>query len=213
MRIRREVDAAVAENPGRWENIVITRVKTRANQDAVGRSMVEIAEGWAVEPSEAYARLLDEEETSVGFVGHAMSPENVALLLGHPLVMVGSDGSSMAPTGRAAETRPHPRSYGAFARVLGYYARTEKVLSLPQAVRKMTSMPADQIGLTDRGRVAPGKKADLVIFDARTVKDTATFEDPHRYPVGIAHVVVNGVSVVRDGDHTGARPGRALRKG
>ncbi len=213
MRIRREVDAAVAENPGRWENIVITRVKTRANQDAVGRSMVEIAEGWAVEPSEAYARLLDEEETSVGFVGHAMSPENVALLLGHPLVMVGSDGSSMAPTGRAAETRPHPRSYGAFARVLGYYARTEKVLSLPQAVRKMTSMPADQIGLADRGRVAPGKKADLVIFDARTVEDTATFEDPHRYPVGIAHVVVNGVSVVRDGDHTGARPGRALRKG
>jgi N-acyl-D-amino-acid deacylase len=86
------------------------------------------------------------------------------------------------------------------------------VLDLSTAVRKMTSMPADQIGLPDRGRLAPGKKADLVVFDAGTVRDTATFEDPHRYPVGIAHVLVNGVPVIRDGDHTGARPGRALRK-
>ena len=211
-RIRREVEASVAEDPGGWDRIVITSVKTSANQALVGRNMTEIAEGWSVDPAEAYTRLMEEESTSVGFVGHAMSPANVDRVLAHPLVMIGSDGSSMAPTGRAAETRPHPRSYGAFARVLGVYARERGLLDLPTAVRKMTSMPADQIGLTDRGRIAPGKKADLVVFDAATVADTATFENPHRYPVGIAHVLVNGVSVVQDGAHTGVRPGRALRK-
>ena len=148
----------------------------------------------------------------MGFVGHAMSAKNVELLMGHPLVMIGSDGSSMAPVGRAAETRPHPRSYGAFARVLGHYSRDEGVLDLPVAVKKMTSMPADQIGLGDRGRIAPGLKADLVVFDAETGGDVATFEDPHRYAAGIPHVVVSGVSVVTDGAHTGARPGRALRR-
>ncbi|MGD8895447.1 MAG: D-aminoacylase [Acidobacteriota bacterium] len=211
-RNRREVAASVAEDPGGWDRIVITSVKTSANQALVGRNMAEIAEGWSVDPAEAYTRLMKEEDTSVGFVGHAMSPANVDRVLAHPLVMIGSDGSSMAPTGWAAETRPHPRSYGTFARVLGVYARERGLLDLPTAVRKMTSMPADQIGLTDRGRIAPGKKADLVVFDAATVADTATFEDPHRYPVGVAHVLVNGVSVVQDGTHTGARPGRALRK-
>jgi N-acyl-D-amino-acid deacylase len=210
-RIRREVEASVAQDPGSWDRIVISSVRTAANRPRVGQSMVEIAEAWGVEPSEAYARLLEEEETSVGFVGHAMSEDNVDRVLAHPLVMVGSDGSSMAPTGRAAETRPHPRSYGAFARVLGHYARDRGVLSLSAAVRKMTSLPADQIGLADRGRLARGKKADIVVFDADTVADGATFEDPHRYPVGIPHVVVNGVVVVEDGVHTGARPGRALR--
>ena len=211
-RIRREVEANVAQDPGSWDRIVISSVKRAPNRGLVGLSMVEIAEGWGVEPSEAYARLLEEEDASVGFVGHAMSGANVDRVLGHPLVMVGSDGASMAPTGRAAEARPHPRSYGTFARVLGLYTRERGVFDLPTAVRKMTSMPADQIGLADRGRVARGKKADLVVFDAATVEDTATFEDPHRYPVGIHHVLVNGVSVVQDGTHTGARPGRALRR-
>ena len=96
--------------------------------------------------------------------------------------------------------------------MLSLYARERGVFDLPTAVRKMTSMPADQIGLADRGRVAPGKKADLVVFDAATVEDAATFEDPHRYPVGIPHVLVNGVSVIQGGAHTGARPGRALRR-
>jgi N-acyl-D-amino-acid deacylase len=96
--------------------------------------------------------------------------------------------------------------------VLGHYAREAKLFELPAAVRKMTSLPADQIGLADRGRIARGKKADLVVFDAGTVADTATFDDPHRYPVGILHVLVNGVPVVEKGAHTGARPGRALRR-
>ena len=213
LRIRREVEAQVKDEPGGWDRVVVSRVRTQKNRPAaVGRSLVEIGGAWGLDPVDAYLRLLEEEETAVSFVGHAMSPQNVERLLRHPLVMVGSDGSSMAPVGKAAEARPHPRSYGTFARVLGFYARERGAFDLPTAVRKMTSLPADQIGLADRGRVARGKKADLVAFDAAKVRDTATFDDPHRFPEGISLVVVNGVPVVERGAHTGARPGRVLRR-
>ncbi len=211
-RIRREVAAQVKDEPGSWDRVVVSRVKSEKNRAAVGRSLVEIGTGWGIDPVDACLRLLEEEETAVSFVGHAMSPENVERVLRHPLVMIGSDGSSMAPVGKAAESRPHPRSYGTFARVLGFYARERGAFDLPTAVRKMTSLPADQIGLADRGRIARGKKADLVVFDATRVRDTATFDDPHRYPEGIPLVVVNGVTVVERGTHTGARPGRVLRR-
>jgi N-acyl-D-amino-acid deacylase len=212
-RIRREVEAQVKGDPGSWERVVVSRVKTEKNRaGAVGRSLVDIAAGWGVDPVDAYLRLLEEEETAVSFIGHGMSPENVERVLRHPLVMIGSDGSSMAPVGKAAEGRPHPRSCGTFARVLGYYARERGIFDLPTAVRKMTSQPADQIGLPDRGRIARGKKADLVVFNAARVRDTATFDDPHRYPEGVPCVLVNGVTVVERGAHTGARPGRVLRR-
>jgi len=211
-RIRREVEAQVRGDPGSWERVVVSRVKTEQNRAvAVGRSLVEIAGSWGVDPVDAYLRLLEEEETAVSFIGHGMSPDNVERVLRHPLVMVGSDGSSMAPVGKAAEARPHPRSYGTFPRVLGLYARERGLFDLPTAVRKMTSLPADQIGLGDRGRLARGKKADVVVFDAGRVRDTATFDDPHRYAEGIVHVLVNGVPVVERGAHTGARPGHVLR--
>jgi N-acyl-D-aspartate/D-glutamate deacylase len=157
-------------------------------------------------------RLVDEEGTDVSYVGHGMSPENVERVLRHPLVMIGSDGHVLAPVGRALATRPHPRSYGCYPRVLGHYARDRKIFDLETAVRKSTSMPADQAGLPDRGRIARGKKADLVVFDAAKVVDGATFEKPHEFPLGIAHVLVNGVFVVENGAGTGARPGRVLRK-
>jgi N-acyl-D-amino-acid deacylase len=212
-RIRREVEAQVRVDPGRWERVVVSRVRTERNRAAaVGRSLVEIGAAWGLDPVDAYLRLLEEEETAVSFVGHGMSSENVERVLRHALVMVGSDGSSMAPVGEAARSRPHPRSYGTFPRVVGYYVRERRLFDLETAVRKMTSLPADQIGLADRGRVARGKRADLVVFDAATVLDTATFDDPHRYPEGILQVLVNGVAVVEKGAHTGARPGRALRK-
>jgi N-acyl-D-aspartate/D-glutamate deacylase len=126
--------------------------------------------------------------------------------------MIGSDGHVLAPVGRALETRPHPRSYGCYPRVLGYYARERKLFGLETAVRKSTSMPADQAGFSDRGRIARGKQADLVAFDAARVADGATFEKPHEYPVGIVHVLVNGVFAVENGAQTQARPGRVLRK-
>jgi N-acyl-D-amino-acid deacylase len=211
-RIRTEVIAQIAAELGEYDLIVISRVKTAGNRPLVGRNMVEIAAGWRIEPVDAILRLLEEEEASVGFIGHGMSAENVEMVLRHPLVMIGSDGSSMAPVGKAAESRPHPRSYGAFARVLGHYRRERGLFDLPAAVRKMTSMPADQIGLRGRGRIARGAKADVVVFDAARVKDEATFVDPHRYPAGIRHVLVNGTLVVEGGAHTGARPGRGLRR-
>jgi N-acyl-D-amino-acid deacylase len=202
----------MARELGDYALIVIARVKTPANQALIGKNMADIAKNWRIEPVDAVMRLIEEEQGSVSIIGHGMSPENVEKVLRHPLVVIGSDGSVMAPTGRAAQTRPHPRSYGAFARVLGYYTRERKLFELPEAIKKMTSMPADQIGLHDRGRIARGLKADLVVFDAATVKDEATFENPHRYASGIPYVIVNGVLVVEHGQHTGAKPGRALRK-
>jgi N-acyl-D-amino-acid deacylase len=211
-RVRREVDDYVRNgDPGDYELIVIARVATEGNRRFVGKNMAEVAASWGVDPSEALVKLVDEEDTMVSYVGHGMSPENVERVLRHPLVMIGSDGHALAPVGRALQTRPHPRSYGCYPRVLGYYVRDRKVLDLETAVRKSTSMPADQAGLADRGRIARGKKADLVVFDAARIADVATFEKPQEFPVGITHVLVNGVFVVEGGTATPARPGRVLR--
>ncbi len=147
----------------------------------------------------------------MSIIGHGMSAENVERVLTDPFVMLGSDASAMCGTS-LAPGGPHPRSYGAFARLLAVYVVERRALDLAEAVRKMTSMPADQIGLSDRGRLAPGHKADVVVFDAARVKDTATFQQPRQYAIGIPHVLVNGVAVVENGRHTGARPGRALRR-
>ncbi len=212
-RIRAELVNRVPLEPGGYDLIVISRLRTEGNQALVGKNMAEIAEAWDMEPVDALLRLLVEEEGSVGYIGHGMSPENVDMVLSHPLVMVGSDGSSMAPTGRAARGRPHPRSYGTFPRVLGHYCRERNLFDLATAVKKMTGMPAQQMGISDRGRIARGMKADLVLFDATTVRDEATFQDPHRFPTGIHHVLVNGTPVVEGGEHTGAKPGSVLRRG
>jgi N-acyl-D-amino-acid deacylase len=212
-RVRREVDDYVRNgDPGDYELIVIASVATEGNRRFVGKNMAEVAASWGVDPSEALVRLVDEEGAMVSYVGHGMSPENVERVLRHPLVMIGSDGHALAPVGRALQTRPHPRSYGCYPRVLGYYVRDRKVLDLETAVRKSTSMPADQAGLADRGRIARGKKADLVVFDAARIADVATFEKPQEFPVGITHVLVNGVFVVEGGTATPARPGRVLRR-
>jgi N-acyl-D-amino-acid deacylase len=211
--IREELGRRVPLEPGAYDLIVISRVRTEANQSLVGMNMLEIAEAWGMEPVDAILRLLEEEDGSVGYIGHGMSPENVELVLSHPLVMIGSDGYSMAPVGEAARSRPHPRSYGTFPRVLGHYCRDRGLFDLPTAIRKMTSMPADQMGIPDRGRLARGMKADLVVFDPRTVRDIASFDDPHRFPEGIHHVLVNGKLVVEAGEHTGAKPGGVLRRG
>jgi N-acyl-D-amino-acid deacylase len=202
----------VRNEPGDYDLIVISSVDSDQHRDVIGRNIGEIARTWRSEPVDVILRLLEENEGDVGYIGHAMSAENVALVLRHPLVMIGSDGYSMAPEGPAAQTRPHPRSYGTFPRVLGYYAREQRLFDLPTAIRKMTSMPADQAGLRDRGRIARGKKADIVLFDAREVRDEATFDNPHRYPTGIPYVIVNGRVVVEQGRHTGAKPGQALRR-
>lgn len=211
-RLRELLPDRFVLDPGGPDLIVISSLRSAANRRFVGKSLTEIAATWRTDPADAMLRLLDEEEAEVGYVGHGMSAENVERVLSHPLVMIGSDGASMAPEGPAAARQPHPRSYGTFPRVLGHFVRERGLFDLATAVRKMTSMPAEQVGLADRGRIAQGMKADLVLFDASTVADEATYDDPHRYPTGIRHVLVNGEPVVAAGEHTGARPGRILRK-
>ena len=211
-RIRDGMSSKVSMNPGGFDRIVLTNTRTEQNRSLVGSSVEDVAAEWQVEPVDAALRLVLEEEGSVGMVGHGMSPSNVEMVLSHPLVMIGSDGASIAPTGKAAETRPHPRFYGTCARVLAHYCRERGLFDLPTAVNKMTGMPADQAGIRDRGRIGRGKKADLVVFSPDEVQDEATFADPHRFASGIQYVVVNGQLVIDGGQHTGARPGRVLRK-
>ena len=210
-RMRKELVAHIPTEPGSFDLIVVSSVPSEKNRLLVGKNLAEIGETWKMEAVDAMLRLLEEEEGSVSIVGHGMSPENVRLVLSHPLVMIGSDGSTMAPRGKMGETRPHPRSYGAYPRVLGHYCREQKLFELPVAIKKMTSMPADQIGFQDRGRIAKSMKADLVLFNAATIKDGATFEEPHQYPTGIDYVIVNGVVAVEKGKENGARAGRVLR--
>lgn len=209
-RIRSDLGPRIASDPGGYELIVISSTGA-ADKSIVGKDLASIAKARGVDGAEALLQLLEEGRTEVGFVGHAMSEENVVRVLTHPLVMVGSDGYAMAPRGEALEKKPHPRSYGTFARVLETYVREQQKLDLPTAIHKMTGMPAAQLRLADRGRIAQGCRADLVVFDAQRVKDHSSFDDPHHLASGFAHVFVNGVRVIADGHATGDRPGRALR--
>ena len=208
-KIKTEADHNVKFDLGGYELIVISSLKE--NTALIGQSMLQIAESWQMEPIDAYIKLLEDEKFSVGFVGHGMNPDNVEMVLAHPLVMIGSDGSVQAPYGPAAKNRPHPRSYGTCARVLSHYCRERKIFDLATAVKKMTSMPADHLGLKNRGRIAKGMKADLVIFDFDKVEDKATFTDPHQYAVGFEYVLVNGKAVIDKGKLTENRPGGMLR--
>ena len=142
-----------------------------------------------------------------------MSEDNLRRELAVGWVGVCSDAASIAPTGRSLDSPTHPRAYGSFARVLGHYTRDLGLLTLPEAVRRMTSLPASTFGLTDRGVIEPGYAADLVVLDPDRVEDRATFADPHQLSTGIRDVVVNGVVALRDGEPTGARPGLRLRRG
>jgi N-acyl-D-amino-acid deacylase len=165
------------------------------------------------EPYEAATGLLRRSRGSVGMVGFAMSEENLDKILAHPRGMVCSDGGAFAVEGPARRGQPHPRGLGTFPRVLGRYVRERKALSLEQAIHKMTAFPASRLRLTDRGRLAVGMAADVVVFDPATIADRATFAEPFRYPVGIKCVIVNGAVALMDGSRREAQSGRALRAG
>ena len=191
-----------------WSDVLVTDCAPRP--DVLGKSIAEIADAEGKDPLEAAFDLIMISEGQAAGVFFDQLEDNVRTLMRHPLVVVGSDGNALAPHGVLGQRKPHPRSYGTFPRVLGRYVREEKVLSLEEAVKKMTSITADRFGLTDRGVIREGAWADLVLFDPQTVADKATFADPHQYPVGIPCVVVNGVVVIDQGQHTGALPGRVL---
>jgi N-acyl-D-amino-acid deacylase len=194
-----------------WSDIMVAY--SPARPDAQGRRIAEVAAAWKREPLDTAIELIVAEHGKGYMILFQLDEADLRRALVHPHVMVGSDGSSLATAGPLATGKPHPRSYGTFARVLGRYARDERVLSLPAAVWKMTGLPARRLGLRDRGVLAVGAKADLVVFDPATVADRATYEDPHQYAAGIGDVVVNGRVVIAGGEHTGALPGRVLRPG
>jgi N-acyl-D-amino-acid deacylase len=191
-----------------WSDIVITEYAPEP--DVLGSSIADIAHAEGKDPLEIVFDLIVTSEGQAAAVFFDQLEDNVRALMRHPLVVIGSDGSALTPKGVLGQRKPHPRSYGTFPRVLGRYVREHKVLSLEEAVKKMTYVTADRFGLTDRGVVRERAWADLVLFDAQTVADRATFTDPHQYPVGIPYVIVNGVVVIDQGQHTGALPGQVL---
>ena len=191
-----------------WTKIVVSDCRVRP--DVAGKSIAEIAVADGADPLETALDLIAISDGQVDCVWLDQSEDNVRAILCHPLVVVGSDGEAMSADSPVGGGQPHPRSYGTFPRVLARYVREQRALSLEEAVRKMTSLTAARFGLTDRGVVCAGARADLVVFDADRVADRATFDEPRRYPDGVPYVIVNGVPVVDEGQHTGMRPGRVL---
>lgn len=190
------------------ETLMIASV-TPEDPALVGRTISEIAGSRGVQPVDAMLDLLAHHGGGVQVVIFAIGEEDIRRVMSHPAVAVASDGWTLNPEAGGC---PHPRSYGTFARVLGHYVRDEHHLSLEEAVRKMTSLPAARLGMADRGRLSPGAWADVVVFDPATVADRATFTDPHRYCAGVSHVFVNGQCVIEAGEDTGAASGRVLRR-
>jgi len=166
-----------------------------------------------MQPEDVVLDLLAEEQGQVSMVGFGMDDGDVKQIIAHPVAMIGSDAAAVAPYGPLGLGHPHPRTYGTFPRVLGHYVREEKVVSLEDAVAKMTSRPAAKLGLADRGRLAEGTAADIVVFDRDDIADRATYQEPHQYPVGINYVIVNGVVELEGETHYDRRPGRALARG
>ena len=198
-RIRREMETRDA---------LLGRVDFEAIE-VNGRRVAELARERGKDQFETYFDLVEQHRANLFVIFHSMSEDDVRLAMRYPWVSIASDAEA---TSEEQGLVVHPRAYGTFPRVLGRYVREENVLALPEAIRKMTSLPASQLGITDRGIVREGAFADLVVFDPSTVRDTATFDAPHSFPIGIETVIVNGVVTVEGAEHTGKRAGRALRK-
>jgi len=196
---------------GSAENVVVVGFKEDSLKHLTGMSLAEVARTRGQSPEQTAMDLVVKDHTRVGTVYFMMSEENVRRKLRQPWVSVGSDAGAPAPEGVFLESNPHPRAYGTFARVLGRYVREEGVVPLEEAIRRMTSLPAENLALSRRGRLEAGYMADVVIFDPDAVIDHATFEEPHQLATGVLHVFVNGGQVLRDGEHTGATPGRVVR--
>ncbi len=196
---------------GRYPSrITITSVDSQANQSLVGKTVAEIARERGVPSIDCLVDLVREEQNHILAVAFVMCEDDVERALAHPLGVVGSDTLALASTEESAAGGTHPRCYGTFPRLLGRYVREKGLLRLEEAVRKMTWLPAQRLGLADRGRIAEGLAADLVVFDPERIIDRATYERPRQYPEGIEHVIVNGEIVVEYGEHTGRRPGQVL---
>ena len=217
---RAKIKTAMMTPAPDWENlylaagspqrVLLVDFKNEKLKPLTGKTLAEVAKTRGTDPFETILDLVLEDESRVGVVYFLMSEENIKKQLARPWVSLGSDAASMAPEGIFLKSSTHPRAYGNFARLLGKYVRQDGVMTMHEAIRRMTSLPADNLGLADRGVLEPGRFADVVVFDPGQVGDRATFETPHQLAVGVSHVFVNGVQVLNQGEHTGAFPGRAL---
>ncbi len=199
------------KNIGGWDRIVISSCFKENNKRWEGKSINQAAEISGKEPFEFIRTILLDERNRVNIVGFAMDENNLKKVLSSPHVMIGSDGNAIAPYGKLGKGKPHPRFYGTFPRVVGKYAREDKIFDLATAIKKMTSMPAEKLKLKNRSKIKKGYFADITIFNPKTVIDNATFVDPHQFPSGIEYVIVNGKITVKNGEHTGARSGKILK--
>jgi len=218
--MRRRIAGEMNATGDDWENLfreagpegmLLVSFRNPELRHLSGRTLAEVAAERGTTPAETAMDLVVEDGSRVGTVYFVMSEENVRRKVALPWVSFGSDEASQAPEGLFLQFMPHPRAYGTFARVLGRYTRDEKLMTLPEAIRKLTSLPAGTLGLKERGTLRAGNYADVVVFDPAAVADHATYAAPHQYATGMRQVFVNGVQVIRDGEHTGATPGRVVR--
>ncbi len=218
--IRERVAAEMRDPNVDWENffvqagpdgILLSEFRNPDLRPLLGKTLAEVAEARGTDPATTAMDLVVEDDSRVGAVYFLMSDENVRKKVAKPWISFGSDAAAVASEGVFLEANPHPRAYGNFARVLGRFVREEELLSLEEAIRRMTSLPAANTGIRDRGRLVTGYYADIAIFDPDEIEDAASFEYPHQYARGVVHVIVNGEPVLREGRHTGALPGRVVR--
>jgi N-acyl-D-amino-acid deacylase len=195
---------------GSAERIVLVGFKADSLKQYTGKTLAAVAKLRGASPEETAMDLVVRDGTRVGTIYFVINEDNIAKQLKKPWVSAGSDAESQAPEGAFLKSNPHPRAYGTFARILGKYVREDKVIPLEEAVRRLSSLPATNLRLARRGALKVGHYADVVVFDPKTIRDNATFEQPHQYATGVRDVFVNGVAVLRDGEHTGATPGRVV---
>ena len=218
--MRKKIAHAIRTPSAEWENlylsagsadrVLLVEFKSDALKPLTGKTLAAVAKARGEDPVDTIMNLVLEDRSRVGTVYFMMQEENIRKQIKLPWVSFGSDAASMAPEPPFTLSSAHPRAYGNFARLLGRYSRDERIIPLHEAVRRLTGLPATNLELDRRGFLKEGMFADVVVFDPATIADRATFEQPHQYAAGVKHVFVNGVHVLRDGDHTGAKPGRAL---
>jgi N-acyl-D-amino-acid deacylase len=219
--IREKMKKAMTANSQDWENtyygaggakgVLLLGFKKDSLRKYIGKTLDEVAKLRGASPEETAMDLIVEDSTRIDVSYFSMDSNNVKKEVGLPWLSFCSDAESEAPEGVFLKTNPHPRAYGSFIRVLGKYARDEKVMSLQEAVRKLSKLPATNLKLNKRGELKVGNYADIVVFDPAKVNDKATFAKPHQYAEGVIHVFVNGGQVLKDGEHTGAKPGRFVK--
>jgi N-acyl-D-amino-acid deacylase len=196
---------------GEPQGILLVGFRSAAMRPLIGKTLADVATERGVAPEVAAMDLVVEDQSRIGVVFFSMAEENVRKAVRTSWVSFASDGGAFTLADSVPSNSTHPRAYGNFARLLGHYVRDEKLITLQEAVRRLSALPAANLGLGRRGRLAPGNYADVVVFDPATIADLASYREPHRYAVGVRHVVVNGTPALRDGEATGARPGRVVR--